>query len=42
VRGAFGDADLIADVAQADARVMRDGEQHLGVIAEECPVGHVT
>jgi hypothetical protein len=37
VRGAFCDPDRLADLAQADARVMRDAEQHLGVVGEKRP-----
>jgi hypothetical protein len=35
VRGAFGDADLIADLPQPDSWVVRDAKQHLPVIAEK-------
>src|SRR4051794_38822115 len=37
VGGALRDAHLLADVAQADARVARDAEQHLGVTGKEGP-----
>jgi hypothetical protein len=39
VRGAFGDPDRLADLAQADAGVVRDAEQHLGVVGEKRPAG---
>jgi hypothetical protein len=41
VRSAFGDADLIADLPQPDTWVVRDAEQHLPVVAENGPVGHI-
>jgi hypothetical protein len=37
VSGPFGDPDRVADLAQADARVMRDAEQHLGVVGQKRP-----
>jgi hypothetical protein len=40
VCGPFGDPDRLADLAQADARVMRDAEQHFGVVGEKRPAGH--
>src|SRR6185312_6173640 len=40
VRGALGDPDALADVAQATARVVRDAEEYLRVVAEERPLGH--
>ena len=40
VDGTLGDPDLIADFAEANARVVRDAEEHLGVVAEEGPPGH--
>jgi len=39
VRGAFGDPDRLADLPQADARVMRDAQQYLGVVGEKRPAG---
>jgi hypothetical protein len=39
VGGAFGDPDRLADVAQADARVVGDAEQHLGVVGQKRPSG---
>jgi hypothetical protein len=41
VRSPFGDADLPADLAQPDTWVVSDAKQHLAVIAEEGPVGHM-
>jgi hypothetical protein len=37
VRGAFCDPDRLADLAQADAWVVRDAEQHLGMVGEKRP-----
>ena len=42
VRGALGDPDPLADVAQADARVACDAHQHLSVIGQERPAGAVS
>jgi hypothetical protein len=39
VRGAFGDPDRVADLAKADAGVMRDAKQHLGVVSKKRPAG---
>lgn len=39
VGGALGDSDRIADLAQADAWVARDAQQHLGMVGEEGPGG---
>jgi hypothetical protein len=39
VCSAFGDPDRLADLAQAHAGVMRDAEQHLGVVGEKRPAG---
>lgn len=35
VGSAFGDPDRVADLTQADARIMCDAEQHLGMVGEE-------
>ena len=37
VGGTLGDPDRGADVAQPDARVLGDADQHLGVVREERP-----
>ena len=37
----LGDPDSLRHLAQADLRVARDAEQHVGVIAQECPVASV-
>jgi hypothetical protein len=37
LRGSFGDADLLGDVACPDLRVARDAEQHVRVVGEESP-----
>src|SRR5215210_768650 len=37
VRGTFGDSDRLTDLAKADARVLRDAEQHPGVVGEKRP-----
>ena len=37
MRGPFGDPDALADVAQANAGVTGDADQHLGVVGEKCP-----
>jgi hypothetical protein len=39
VRGALGDPNPVADVTQADARVVGDAEQGLRVAGEEGPAG---
>jgi hypothetical protein len=36
-RGALGDADRLADVAQTDARVGRDAQQDTGVVGKKRP-----
>jgi hypothetical protein len=40
VRGAFGDPDRFADVAQPGARILRDAQEHSGVVGEKRPGGH--
>jgi hypothetical protein len=40
--GAFGDSDVVGDVAEPDVRVLGDGEQDLGVVGEECPGGDIS
>jgi hypothetical protein len=37
VRGPFGDADALADVAQANARITSDADQYLGVVGQKRP-----
>ena len=39
MRGAFSDPRLLADVAQADAAIVRESDQHLGVIGQKRPAG---
>ena len=37
--GALGDADLLRKVADAQRSVGGEGEQHVGMIRQECPGG---
>src|SRR5205085_791756 len=37
VDGALGDPDRLAELAQPDPRVLRDAEQHQGVVGEKRP-----
>jgi uncharacterized membrane protein YbhN (UPF0104 family) len=37
VRGPLGDPDRVADLAQTDAGVLRDADEHLSVVGEERP-----
>ena len=37
VRGALGDPHLVADLAYAHSRVIRDADQNLGVVGQELP-----
>ena len=41
VRRAFADPDRARDFAQRQIRLPRDRRQHMHVVAEEQPVGHV-
>ena len=38
--GAFGDPDVVGDVAQARCGIAHDAEQHVRVVGEERPVRH--
>lgn len=40
VGGALGDPNRRGDIAQADARVMSDADEDMGVIREEVPASH--
>lgn len=38
--GAFGDPDVVGDIAEARSRVARDTEEHVSVVGEKRPVRH--
>ena len=37
--GPFGDPDLVADLAQANAGIVGDADQHPGVVGQKRPTG---
>src|SRR4051812_35706789 len=41
MRRSFGDPDALPDLAQADARIVRDAQEHLGMVGEKSPFGQV-
>lgn len=40
VHGSFADADHAGNVGQPNLRVLRDAQQHMGMVGEEGPIGH--
>jgi hypothetical protein len=39
VSGPFGNAETLADVAQADGRIVRDANENPGMVGQESPIG---